>query len=438
MMIRIKNIIHLNIYCSVLDNMSEKSHSKKKQTKRKNPKHNNLTNDFDEHQVTINNGSTHDLVRESTTACLDSLDIENIFKGNDFIIIKKDKVMQKNKHTRNRNQITWVDRYRPKTLKDIVGHDDVKNLLITSIEKGDLPHLLFHGGSGTGKTSTVMALVMQLYGPARINEKVLELNASDENGINVVRDKIIKFANFVVGTADPKYPSPPFKIIILDEADSMTSEAQTALKKVMESTCEITRFVFICNYESKIIDAIKSRCADFRFNPIPDNLMIEKLKSIAQEEKMDVEDDVFQTITDICEGDARRSINTLQNIKYIPRKTIGPVTKADIYNITSFLDKDYFDKYWKYITTANVSTLNQLVIQITNTGYPMNYVLQCIKDKVLDSDMSQHQMADILMHIGKVERMITSGSDNYLQLLAVFAYINGVYKGIDVAIPCIY
>src|SRR5207245_1566132 len=163
-------------------------------------------------------------------------------------------------------------------------------------------------------------------------DKVLELNASDENGINVVRDKIIKFANIVVGSGDPKYPSPSFKIIILDEADSMTSEAQTALKKVMEATCAITRFVFICNYETKIIDAIKSRCADFRFNPIPDDLMIQKLKAIAKDENMNIEDDVFQVITDICHGDARRSINTLQNIKYIPHPDNKPISKEDIYN----------------------------------------------------------------------------------------------------------
>jgi replication factor C subunit 2/4 len=384
-----------------------------------------------------NNGLTMALNRDSAKSN-EPLNVEDIFKGNDLIIIKKDKMTAKAKYIRDKNQTTWVDKYRPKTLKDIIGHDDVKNLLITSIEKGDLPHLLFHGGSGTGKTSTVMALVMQLYGPKRINEKVLELNASDENGINVVRDKIIKFANIVVGSADPRYPSPSFKIIILDEADSMTSEAQTALKKVMESTCEITRFVFICNYESKIIDAIKSRCADFRFSPIPDELMIQKLKIIAKDENIIVEDDVFQTITDICEGDARRSINTLQNIKYIPRKKDSVVTKADIYNITSFIDKSYFDRYWKDITTANVITLNKIVIEITNTGYPMNYILQCIKDKVLESDMTQRQMSDILIHIGKIERMIMSGSDNYIQLLAVLSYINGIYKNINVQKPSIY
>ena len=279
---------------------------------------------------------------------------------------------------------------------------------------------------------------MQLYGPDKINDKILELNASDENGINVVREKIIRFANIVVGSPDPKYPSPSFKIIILDEADSMTSEAQTALKKVMEETCEITRFVFICNYENKIIEAIKSRCADFRFNPIPDNLMIEKLRSIALEENMLIDDNVFKIITDICEGDARRSINTLQNIKYIPGSTKRIITKEDIYNITSFMDNTFFDKIWNKIITKDVCTLSKIVIDITNTGYPMNYILQCIKNKVIDTNMSDIQISKILMHIGKVERMITAGSDNYIQLLAVLAFINGTYKNFNMAEPKIY
>lgn len=369
----------------------------------------------------------------------DFLNIEKTFGGNDMIIIKKNnKTTKSAKIQRDKNQTTWVDKYRPKALKDIIGHDEVKSMLTASIEKGDLPHLLFHGGSGTGKTSTVTALVMQLYGPTKIHDKVLELNASDENGINVVREKIIRFANIVVGSADPKYPSPSFKIIILDEADSMTSEAQTALKKVMESTCEITRFVFICNYENKIIDAIKSRCADFRFNPIPNDLMIERLKTIATEEKMLIDDNVFEIITEICEGDARRSINTLQNIKYIPGLKTRNVTKQDIYNITSYMDKTFFDSVWDKILTTTVSELSNMAVEITNTGYPMNYILECIESKVIESEMSQIQISKILIYIGKVERMITYGSDNYVQLLAVLSYLNGINKQLNIIKPNIY
>lgn len=358
----------------------------------------------------------------------------NIFNNDNFVLVNKTKkkidYTQKNTHT------TWVDKYRPKTLNDIVGHDDVKNMLISSIKNGDLPHLLFHGGSGTGKTSTVLALVNQLYGPERLHEKILELNASDENGINVVRDKIIKFANIVVGSSDPNYPSPPFKIVILDEADSMTSEAQTALKKVMESTCEITRFIFICNYETKIIDAIKSRCADFRFSPIPTDLMIDKLKKIARVENMEVDDTVFATITKICEGDARRSINTLQNLKYLPNKK--RITKNDVYEITSYVDKTYIEPYWKDIMENNTNKMKDIAFELIDHGFPLSYVLNSIKDKIIESKLSNSDKSKIFLHLGKIERMISSGSDNLIQLLAVLTYINSIYRKLNIHQPNIY
>lgn len=366
------------------------------------------------------------------------IDIDNLFKDEKMIIVNKGKITDKNKIIRDKKNTTWVDKYRPRTLKEIIGHDGVKNMLISSIARGDLPHLLFHGGSGTGKTSTVLALVMQLYGPNRVHEKVLELNASDENGINVVRDKIIKFASIVVGSSDPGYPTPPFKIVILDEVDSMTSEAQTALKKVMEKTCDITRFVLICNYESKIIDAIKSRCADFRFSPIPDDLMLEKLKFIAKDENMNVADEVFFHIIKLCEGDARRSINTLQNLKYIPKKNNEPITKKDVYNITSYVEKSYFDSFWKEITTCNIAELDNIVTNITNLGYPINYIMRSIKDKVMESQLSAKNKSSLVIHIGKVERMVMSGSDNWIQLLAILSHLNAVSRGIVVLTPAIY
>lgn len=365
------------------------------------------------------------------------INFDSIFDNVD-IVKKKKQVRKKIRNRIVNNQTPWVDKYRPKIISDIIGHTEVKNMLLSSIHTGDLPHLLFHGSSGTGKTSTVFALINQLYGPKRVGEKVLELNASDENGINIVRGKIIKFANIVVGTSDPDYPSPPYKIIILDEADAMTSEAQTALKKVMEKTCEITRFVFICNYENKIIDAIKSRCASFRFNTIDKKLLISKLKFIAKKEDININNDVYDAITDICKGDARRSINTLQNIKYIPNITGNTITKEDIYSITSYVNKSYLDKYWNSILSTSISKITEIVLKITNDGYPTLYLLNCIKDKVLDTKITDIKKAHILIHIGKVERMVNSGSNNYIQLMAVFSYINGIYNDIDINEPLIY
>lgn len=366
-----------------------------------------------------------------------NLDIESIFNDNSYVI-KKKAIKTKTRIKRNINQTPWVDKYRPRMINDVIGHDEVKNMLLSCIKTGDLPHLLFHGSSGTGKTSMVFALISQLYGPRRVGEKVLELNASDENGINVVRDKIIKFANIIVGTSDPNYPSPSFKIIILDEADSMTSEAQTALKKVMETTCDITRFIFICNYENKIIDAIKSRCASFRFKPIQKKLLIEKLKFISKNENIKIKNDVYDIITNICNGDARRSINILQNIKYIPNITNKTITKEDIYSITSYVDGKYLDKYWNDILTNSIERLSDIVLEITNDGYPTLYLLNCIKDKIITTNMNDIQKAQLLIHVGNIERMINVGANNYIQLMSILSHINGIYNDIHVNIPSIY
>jgi DNA polymerase III delta prime subunit len=153
----------------------------------------------------------------------------------------------------------------------------------------------------------------------------------------------------------------------------------------------------------------------------------------------------LKIITEICEGDARRSINTLQNLKYVPKKSdnstqtvTNVITKDDVYNITSYLDKSYLDPYWEQITTAKISELHDIIVTITSLGHPMNYVLQCIKDKVLESNISDKNKADIFIHMGKIERMVTCGSDNWIQLLAVLTYINGVSRGIDIVKPKIY
>lgn len=373
------------------------------------------------------------------------LDFENVVSGTDAIItgniVRKNIIKKKKKKMikgRDKDQLTLVEKQRPTTLEGIIGHEEVKATLNKTVETGDLPHLLFYGPPGTGKTSMVKVLAHQLYGPKRIKEKVLELNASDENGINVVRDKIIKFANIVVGSKDPNYPSPAFKLIILDEADSMTSEAQTALKKVMESTYEITRFVIICNYESKIINAIKSRCADFRFSPIPDVLMMKKLRDIADSEKIIIDDDVLKVITDISDGDARRSINTLQIIKYIPITQNDKITAEDIYGITSYVRKGFFDKYWKRILNGNIKKISKIALEITNMGYPMGYLLTRLKDKIIESNFSENKKAEIIIYIAKVERMMTSGSDCFVQLLATFALINGIFQNREIEMPTIY
>jgi replication factor C subunit 2/4 len=165
----------------------------------------------------------------------------------------------------------WVEKYRPTTVSEISYQTEVVSALTTSVETGKIPHLLFYGPPGTGKTSTILALAKQIFGPKFYRTRILELNASDERGIQMVREKVKKFAQKKISKAtDPAYPCPPLQLIILDEADSMTVDAQSALRRTIEVHSRQTRFCIICNYVSKIIEPLASRCVKFRFAPISD------------------------------------------------------------------------------------------------------------------------------------------------------------------------
>ena len=188
----------------------------------------------------------------------------------------------------NKKYYPWVEKYRPKNIESIIEQNTIVNVLKSTISTGALSHLILYGPPGTGKTSTILAIAHQLFGPNKIEERVLELNASDDRGIGIVRNKIIFFSKLSLGTPDPNYPSPPFKFIILDEADAMTSEAQSALRKVMETKSAITRFCFICNYINKIIEPIRSRCISFRFKPVPIDSIILRLDNIAKMENLNL------------------------------------------------------------------------------------------------------------------------------------------------------
>lgn len=211
---------------------------------------------------------------------------------------------------------------RPKTLADVTSQDHTTVLLQRTLHAPNLPHLLFYGPPGTGKTSTVLALSKQLFGPLLFRSRVLELNASDERGISIVRTKIKDFARQQLSGLPPgkegeeyrlKYPCPPFKIIVLDEADSMTQDAQSALRRTMETYSRITRFCLICNYVTRIIDPLASRCSKFRFKSLDSTDAKKRVEEIAEKEGVKMEDSASDTLVKCAEGDLRRAITYLQS-----------------------------------------------------------------------------------------------------------------------------
>ena len=214
----------------------------------------------------------------------------------------------------------WVEKYRPKTLEEVRSQDHATFVLRRLVNASNLPHLLLYGPPGTGKTSTILALAKELYGPQLYQSRILELNASDERGISVVREKIKDFARQQISTSHSmskeylkQYPCPNFKIIILDEADSLTQDAQSALRRTMEQYSKVTRFCLCCNYVSRIIDPLASRCSKFRFKSLDGGDAAARLQDIIKAEGVSCEDGVVGKLLQTSEGDLRRAITYLQS-----------------------------------------------------------------------------------------------------------------------------
>jgi nuclear protein localization family protein 4 len=217
---------------------------------------------------------------------------------------------------------------RPKTLSEVTAQDNTIQILSRTLQSSNLPHMLFYGPPGTGKTSTILALAKQLYGPELMKTRVLELNASDERGISIVRQKVKDFARQQLSVApthsvmteagDMKpykdvYSCPPFKIIVLDEADSMTQDAQSALRRTMETYSRMTRFCLVCNYVTRIIDPLASRCSKFRFKSLDQGNAVRRVQDIARLEGVRLEDGVGEEVVRVADGDLRKAITYLQS-----------------------------------------------------------------------------------------------------------------------------
>lgn len=328
----------------------------------------------------------------------------------------------------NINKIPWVEKYRPQKIDDVMYQDEVKIMLKKTFDTGNLPHLIFYGPPGTGKTSTILAIAKELYGPENYRDRVLELNASDERGINVVRGKIAMLAKTAINSINDNniLKSPNFRIIILDEADAMTTEAQSALRKTIEDNSEITRFCFICNYINQIIEPIMSRCVKFRFKPIPKKSMYDKMKYIADNEGIKISDKCLDKIITISDGDFRSAITMLQNTTYIKQE----ITLESICEIANIFPDSYFKKIDEICVKSKNNKLCdviELAKDIKKSGFPIQKIIRYIHNMIIDNNnISDDKKAIISLSIADSERKLINGTDEYIQILHILSHIKGV------------
>ena len=213
------------------------------------------------------------------------------------------------------DSLPWVEKYRPDTLEDVSGHQDILATINKFVDTNRLPHLLLYGPPGTGKTSTILALARRIYGAKNVRQMVLELNASDDRGIDVVREQIKTFASTkqifnVAASSSSSMAS--YKLIILDEADAMTSTAQMALRRIMEKYTANTRFCVIANYTHKLSPALLSRCTRFRFSPLKEKDIRVLVDKVIAEEKVNIDEAATDALVTLSKGDMRRALNVLQ------------------------------------------------------------------------------------------------------------------------------
>lgn len=232
------------------------------------------------------------------------------------------------------DSLPWVEKYRPVSLTDVSGHQDILATINKFVDSNRLPHLLLYGPPGTGKTSTVLALARRIYGEHNLRQMVLELNASDDRGIDVVREQIKTFAStkqiFTTGASTRPGGNASYKLIILDEADAMTNTAQMALRRIMEKYTANTRFCVIANYTHKLSPALLSRCTRFRFSPLKEKDIRVLVDKVILEEDVKITDDATDALVKLSKGDMRRALNVLQachaSSEYLAPETTVPET----------------------------------------------------------------------------------------------------------------
>lgn len=310
-------------------------------------------------------------------------------------------------------QLPWVEKYRPHLLKDIVGNEETVQRLELIAQDGNMPHMIISGLPGIGKTTSVHCLAHELLGDA-YSQAVLELNASDDRGIDVVRNQIKHFAQ-----KKCHLPSGKHKIIILDEADSMTAGAQQALRRTMELYSNTTRFAFACNQSNKVIEPLQSRCAILRYSKLSDEQVLKRLLEIIKEENVQYTNDGLEAIIFTAEGDMRQAINNLQS-------TVAGHGLVNGDNVFKVVDSPHPLVVKRMLLAPTLEeSISHLKNDLWDKGYsPVDIVTTSFRVSKTLYQLKESQRLEMIKEIGITHMRILEGVGTYLQLASLLAKIH--------------
>jgi replication factor C small subunit len=303
----------------------------------------------------------------------------------------------------------WTEKYRPKEFSEVKGQDEIVSKVKAFVEKGNMPHLMFTGPAGTGKSSLSLAIVRALY-KEKWRENYLELNASDERGIDVVRQKVKDFAR-------TKSMSENFKIIFLDEADALTREAQQALRRTMENFTKTCRFILSCNYSSKVIEPIQSRCVVFRFQRLDKKAAFEILKHITEKESLQADEKSLEALYSVSEGDCRRMINILQACS-----NSKEITEDRIYSVVKSAQPSEVRSVLNLALSGNfISSREKLLDLMLTQSLSGLDLIKVIQKEIPNLEAEEKIKLKLIEKCGEMEFRLVEGSDEFIQLEALLA-----------------
>ncbi|MDJ0269639.1 MAG: replication factor C small subunit [Aigarchaeota archaeon] len=308
-------------------------------------------------------------------------------------------------------ELPWIEKYRPKTLDEMVDQEEVVRALKNILQTRQVPHMLFAGPPGTGKTASAHAFARELYGPNYLTEGLfVEINASDERGIQTIREKVKMYARSV--------PFGPigFRILLLDESDQLTDDAQHAFRRTMEQFSATCRFILVANYSNRIIEPIQSRCAVLRFRPLPRDKVIEHLGKIAKNEGLNISSAALEAIYDFSEGDMRKSINILQAAVSISRD----VDEKTVYQVIGYVSRGEVRRLLELGLSGKISEARDLLRELLYLqGVAPSDLLTAIYREIGQLDISEEDKVEILDALGEADFRIAEGGTPEIQILAL-------------------